>query len=148
MMLLYLLYCQILLNQSIMLRNLLATIFFIILSSSVALGQSHYFKHYQVENGLSNNTVFCIIQDSSGFMWMGTKDGLNRFDGYNYKVFRNEAEDMFSIGDNFIRSLYLDNHNNLYIGTRKGVYLYNRVLENFSLVYETLSEVRGRSIQY
>ena len=125
-----------------MLRNLLAPLFFIILSASGALGQSHYFKRYQVENGLSNNTVFCIIQDSSGFMWMGTKDGLNRFDGYNYKVFRNDADDSLSIGDNFIRSLYLDDHNNLYIGTRKGVYLYNRILEDFSLVYETLSEVR------
>lgn len=129
-------------NYFAMLRNLIATLFIFAFSFSAARAQSYYFRHYQVESGLSNNTVFCSTQDSSGFMWMGTKEGLNRFDGYNYKVFRNDADDTLSIGDNFIRSLYLDNHNNLYIGTRNGVYRYNRAFENFSLVYKTLSEVR------
>ncbi len=125
-----------------MLRNILATILIFIISAPVSRGQSYYFRHYQVENGLSNNTVFCSVQDSSGFMWMGTKDGLNRFDGYNYKVFRNDGDDSLSIGDNFIRSLFIDDHDILYIGTRNGLYRYNKNRENFTVVIKTTNEVR------
>ena len=50
--------------------------------------QPYYFKHFQVENGLSNNTVFFVKQDSKGFMWFATKDGLDRFDGFHFKIFR------------------------------------------------------------
>lgn len=105
-------------------------------------GQTHYFRHYQVENGLSNNTVFSCVQDEDGFMWFGTKDGLNRFDGTNFKLFRNDADDSFSIGDNFIRSLYLDKSRALYIGTRSGLYKYEFHSEKFILVYKTGSEVK------
>ena len=49
--------------------------------------QPYYFRHFQVENGLSNSTVFCTTQDKNGFLWFGTKDGLNRFDGYHFKLF-------------------------------------------------------------
>ena len=49
--------------------------------------QPYFFRHYQVENGLSNNTVYCSVQDNNGFLWFGTKDGLNRFDGYHFKLF-------------------------------------------------------------
>ena len=57
-----------------------------------AHAQPYYFKHYQVENGLSNNTVYCSIQDNKGFLWFGTKEGLNRFDGYRFKLFRSDSE--------------------------------------------------------
>src|SRR6185437_9251158 len=49
--------------------------------------QSWYFQHLQVENGLSNNAVICSLQDKRGFLWFGTKDGLDRFDGYSFKIF-------------------------------------------------------------
>jgi ligand-binding sensor domain-containing protein/signal transduction histidine kinase len=104
--------------------------------------QSYYFRHYQVEQGLSNNTVFCCAQDKRGFFWMGTKDGLNRFDGYTFKVFRNDPADSLSLGDNFIRSLYIDNNNILYAGTRNGLYRFNAMKENFTAVYKTGEEVR------
>jgi ligand-binding sensor domain-containing protein/signal transduction histidine kinase len=105
-------------------------------------GQSYYFRHYQVEQGLSNNTVFCSAQDSRGFFWMGTKDGLNRFDGYSFKIFRNDPDDSSTIGDNFIRSLFISAGDTLYVGTRNGLYRYNALLENFSPLYETPAEVR------
>ena len=109
---------------------------------SAATCQPYYFRNYQVENGLSNNTVFSCVQDAQGFVWMGTKDGLNRFDGYTFKVFRNIPGDSASIGDNFIRSLFIDTKNNLYAGTRTGLYKYNALYENFSLVYKTTQEIR------
>lgn len=103
--------------------------------------QSYYFKHYQVENGLSNNTVQCSVQDNRGFMWFGTKDGLDRFDGYSFKVFQHDADDAQSIGDNFIRGLYKDDSGHIYVGTANGVYRYNEMLENFSTIFRTNNTV-------
>jgi len=99
--------------------------------------QSYYFRHYQVENGLSNNAVIFCLQDSKGFLWFGTKDGLNRFDGYTFKVFRNIREDSQSIGNNFIHSLYEDRNDILWVGTDNGLYSYNASRENFSLLKGT-----------
>ncbi|PJB19325.1 MAG: hypothetical protein CO117_05110, partial [Flavobacteriaceae bacterium CG_4_9_14_3_um_filter_33_16] len=77
----------------------------VIFSSNFLLGQEYYFKHYKSENGLSHNTVLSSLQDKTGFLWFGTKDGLNRFDGYNFKVFRNDPKNINSIGSNFIECL-------------------------------------------
>jgi hypothetical protein len=71
----------------------------------VLRAQPYYFRHLQVENGLSNNAVICTLQDKRGFLWFGTKDGLDRYDGYAFKVFRNDPDDRGSIGSNFIHSL-------------------------------------------
>ena len=60
------------------------------------------FKKYQVEDGLSHNTVWCAIQDSYGFIWLGTSDGLNRYDGRGNKVYRNVLNDKFSLENNFV----------------------------------------------
>lgn len=100
-------------------------------------GQSYYFRRYQVENGLSHNSVICAIQDQRGFMWFGTKDGLNRFDGYSFKTFRKNASDSSSIGNNFIQSLYQDKQGNFYVGTDKGLYQYNEKTEGFKLMPST-----------
>jgi len=97
-------------------------------------GQPYYFNHYQVESGLSNNSVQCSIQDDDGFLWIGTINGLNRFDGYTFKTFYNDPVDSNSIGSNFIRCLYNDRHGTIWVGTNKGVYLYNKIGERFSLV--------------
>lgn len=102
-------------------------------TASVLRGQSWYFRHFQVENGLSNNAVICSIQDRNGFMWFGTKDGLDRFDGYSFKVFRNDPGDSGSIGSNFIHSLYEDSAGVLWVGTENGLYQYDAATESFRL---------------
>ena len=96
-----------------------------------SLGQSYYFRHYQVENGLSNNAVICSLQDKKGFLWFGTKDGLNRFDGYTFKIFRNNPVDQESIGNNFIHCLFEDSNERLWIGTENGLYRYDPIVEKF-----------------
>lgn len=90
------------------------------------------FRHYKVEDGLSENSVLCILQDNKGFMWFGTKDGLNRFDGHNFLTFHHKVDDKFSIGNNFIRSLFLDKAERIWVGTEQGVFLYNQNLKQFS----------------
>jgi hypothetical protein len=66
------------------------------------------FEQLTTEQGLSQNTVFCVLQDSRGFMWFGTEDGLNKYDGYGFQVFRHDPEDPTSINGNYIQSIYED----------------------------------------
>jgi ligand-binding sensor domain-containing protein/signal transduction histidine kinase/DNA-binding response OmpR family regulator len=100
---------------------------------STLSAQEYYFKHYHVENGLSNNSVNCSLQDKNGFLWFGTINGLNRFDGYSFRIFRHDPQDSTSIGSNFIRCLYQDKKGSLWVGTNKGIYVYNTRSEKFSL---------------
>ena len=78
------------------------------------------FKRISVEDGLSQSTVEAIVQDHSGFMWFGTEDGLNRYDGYNFEVFRNDPEDSTSISTSNVWRLYVDRKGFLWIGTYDG----------------------------
>lgn len=126
------------------LKNKLTFILFTFLlsvSNSVS-SQPYYFRHYQAEDGLSNSTVFTCLQDKKGFLWMGTKDGLNRFDGYTFKIFRNNPGDSLSIGSNWARTLFEDKSGTLYVGTNKGLYRYNDTAENFIPVNPSYGEVR------
>jgi ligand-binding sensor domain-containing protein len=95
---------------------------------------NYYFKQYQVENGLSNNIVTCCIQDTHGFIWIGTRDGLNRFDGYSFRIFRDTEEGSKPIGNNWILSLAIDSKGVLWVGTYMGIFKYNEKEENFDLI--------------
>jgi ligand-binding sensor domain-containing protein len=66
------------------------------------------FEHLTVDHGLSENAVTCIFQDNQGFMWFGTHDGLNRYDGYSFKVYRQNPLDSTSLSDNIIKSICED----------------------------------------
>ena len=108
---------------------LLVTI--LLLLHECILAQGYYFRHYQVEDGLSHNTVFSALQDHKGFMWFGTKDGLNRYDGNHFKIFRYAENDSLSLGNNFIHQLFEDNNRQLWIGTESGLYAYLSTTEKF-----------------
>lgn len=82
--------------------------------------QSISFKHLSTAIGISNNSINDIIQDRTGFLWLATDDGLNRFDGYQFKVFRHHTESENSISDNSLLSLMLDSKDNIWIGSRSG----------------------------
>lgn len=89
------------------------------------------FEHYNIDCGLSQNTVFCTIQDHYGFMWFGTKDGLNRFDGSHFKVYRRIPQDTTSLGSNYILSLCNDQTGRLWVGTDRGLFSYDDCFDNF-----------------
>ncbi|MBS1567156.1 MAG: histidine kinase, partial [Bacteroidetes bacterium] len=95
-------------------------------------GQSYYFRHYQVEDGLAHNTVITIMQDSKGMMWLGTKGGLNRFDGYTFRTYRDGDKPSGSIGNNIIVSIAEDRNSMIWIGTGRGLFKYNSYTEQFS----------------
>ena len=84
----------------------------------------YYFKNLSVQNGLSQNTVNTILQDKQGFMWFGTKDGLNRYDGLSFRKFKHDDRSQRSIGNNFITALYEDEKGNIWVGTDVGLYIY------------------------
>lgn len=94
------------------------------------------FKKYQVEDGLSHNTVWCAIQDSYGFIWLGTSDGLNRYDGRGNKVYRNALNNKFSLENNFVEAL-IEVDQNIWVGTNAGIYIYNRATDSFSYFDKT-----------
>lgn len=78
------------------------------------------FSHIGTEVGLSQNNVTCILQDKQGFMWFGTRDGLNRYDGYDFDVYKNDPEDSSSLSNNFITSMALDQKGDIWVGTWGG----------------------------
>ncbi|HDS06724.1 MAG TPA: histidine kinase, partial [Bacteroides sp.] len=86
------------------------------------------FNYYTSEDGLSQNMVDCIFQDSKGFMWFGTWNGLNRFDGYTFRTFTPGEKKGQRPGSIFIHDIAEDPYGNLWIGTADGlnVYLYEQ----------------------
>ena len=89
--------------------------------------------NFSVEEGLSQSTVFAIFQDSKGFMWFGTRGGgLNRYDGYDFTVYKNKLTDSTSISNNEVTTIYEDSNGQLWIGTRfSGINKYRRDDESF-----------------
>jgi ligand-binding sensor domain-containing protein/DNA-binding response OmpR family regulator len=94
--------------------------------------QNFYFRSLEVEDGLSQNMIYCILQDKQGFMWFGTQDGLNRYDGRTFTVYKKTADNPKSIGSNGIFALMQGYDENIWVGTAKGVYMYNPVSESFT----------------
>ncbi len=78
------------------------------------------FRHISIEQGLSQATVSCFLQDRVGFLWIGTQDGLNRFDGYSFVVYNNDPADSSTLSNNWIQALLEDASGDIWVGTRGG----------------------------
>ncbi len=92
------------------------------------------FRALTIEDGLSQGMVNAILQDRYGFMWFATKDGLNRYDGYSFEVFRHDPQDSTSIRDNLINALFEDKQGRFWVGTNEGLDLFDHATERFSHV--------------
>lgn len=103
------------------------------------------FKNISNTDGLSHSTVFTTIQDSTGYMWFGTQDGLNRYDGYEFTVFRPDLENPNTPSSNYIRALFLDRKGLLWIGGDKGITRYDEKSNHFEN-YHLFSQKPGLHI--
>ena len=114
---------------------------FFICSAAVLNAQSNYrFIAYNVSNGLSQNSVHCIYQDSDGKLWLGTQDGLNSFDGRNFKHYKYNAADSTTISDQFVLSIIEDAQGFLWVGTRSGLNRFNKRTGKFERIYLNANE--------
>ncbi len=101
------------------------------IQSALIFAQTTHFRHLSLEDGLSQNTVNCIFQDSQGFMWFGTQDGLNRYDGYEFTVFRENPLDTNSLSHSWIWYVFEDKNRNLWIATWEGLTKFNPASNTF-----------------
>ncbi|PHN08644.1 ATP-binding protein [Flavilitoribacter nigricans] len=83
------------------------------------------------ENRISENATRCLLKDSKGFIWIGTIDGLNRYDGYRFHTYHSDPRDSNSISGNYITDIAEDDEGNIWIGTEKGLNLYDPILDGF-----------------
>ena len=98
--------------------------------------QSQYrFDHLTLKDGLSQSQAYCFLQDSYGYTWIGTQDGLNRFDGYEFKVYKNNPFDSTTLTHNWVWAIEEDNNHDLWIGTFQGLCKYIRSEDRFQQFY-------------
>lgn len=96
------------------------------MSGIACFAQKNYrFESITVDDGLSQSSVICMVQDKLGFLWIGTQDGLNKYDGYSFEVFRHKVGDSTSLPKNFITNLFIDRDNNLWVSTIGYISKYN-----------------------
>jgi ligand-binding sensor domain-containing protein/signal transduction histidine kinase/DNA-binding response OmpR family regulator len=106
----------------------------ILLFSAETKGQNIAFNYLTVENGLSHNAVLSIAQDGRGFMWYGTRYGLNRYDGQRFKIYKTDRQDSTSLDDNLVLTLYCDSKKTLWVGTSQGLNKYDPVRDQFERI--------------
>ncbi|MFZ4863210.1 two-component regulator propeller domain-containing protein [Sphingobacterium sp. Mn56C] len=92
------------------------------------------FFHLNAKHGLSQSSVFAIEQDHLGFIWVGTRDGLNRYDAKKIVTYKNIVSDSTSLSDNYITSIFEDKKKRMWVGTARGINLYDRNKDKFKLI--------------
>lgn len=126
-----------------LIRSIIFIIFVTGLGIKTAAGQS--LSYIGIEQGLSNNTVTAIHKDKFGLMWFGTLDGLNRYDGYTFKIFRNKYNDSTSLPNDIITTITSDKAGDIWVGTQKGLGILNSKTLQFSgIYYKSGSDKRTR----
>jgi len=100
--------------------------------NSNAQNGSLRFEHIGIEEGLSNNNVTAILQDTKGYIWFGTMDGLNKYDGYSFKRYQFDPFDSNSLSQNTIYTIFEDSYGFIWVGTYEGLCRFDRSTEKFS----------------
>ena len=131
-------------------KQFYSIIFFaaLLLVNNFTYSQELYFRfvHLSNQKGLSQNSISSIGQDQHGFIWIGTYDGLNRYDGYNIKLFRNDPNLPFSVADNYIKTLLIDDEGKIWVGTNsEGISIYYPDENNFRTIRKDRFNPNGLS---
>lgn len=102
-------------------------LYYLLLLPVLSNALDYKFKHININDGLSQNAIFAILKDSRGFMWFGTKDGLNKYDGYNFVVYQHNPFDTTTISASYVTSIYEDSRGLIWVGTYDGgLNIFNR----------------------
>jgi len=137
-------------NILVVLRAIL--FFFPFLFSISCLAADYPVKYLGIEQGLSNNSVNNIYQDHNGFMWFCTYDGLNRYDGYEFKIYRNKTSDSTSLATNMITQIAEDVQHNLWVSGARGLSIYSPSKSKFFSAYyfrnKSNSPIKFKEITY
>ncbi|MEP7092733.1 MAG: two-component regulator propeller domain-containing protein [Flavobacterium sp.] len=115
--------------------------------SLTGFSQDYPVKFLDISDGLSNNSVTTIYQDNDGYMWFGTYDGLNRYDGYNFKVYRNRINDKKSLLFNTIYNIEGDSKKNIWVGGSNGICIYNKTNATFHPVEYVLANNKPKVLK-
>lgn len=111
---------------------LTALLFVCLQNWSFAQNDQYKFSHLDVSNGLSDNQVNCFFRDDKGFMWFGTTSGLDRYDGYEFKIFKHEPNNDNSLAENHVMNIYEGPDKKLWIFSHSATSIYNATTEKFS----------------
>lgn len=118
-------------------------------AGSITTDNGLNFKQVSIDKGLSQSSVFTIIQDRFGFVWLGTSDGLNMYDGYEFKIYKHEPLNRNSISSNYITCLFEDRDGNIWIGTKDGgLNLFNRQTRQFTRYLKDKDNFKGPNSAY
>ena len=111
----------------------IACLICLLIFSTLVRSETARFDRLTIEDGLSQSSVYCILQDSRGFMWFGTQDGLNKYDGYDFTAYRHNPDDINSISHNDVYSLVEDDEDNIWVGTYDcGLDMFDPVTNRFT----------------
>ena len=99
---------------------------------AIAQNESLRFEHIGIEEGLSNENVTAILQDRKGYIWFGTADGLNKYDGYTFTKYQFDPLDPNSLSQNFIYTIWEDKSGSIWVSTFEGLCKFDRATEKFT----------------
>jgi len=119
-------------------KQISGILFFLIILAGQVYSQQYNFANYSINEGLSQSVVNCLFQDSKGYIWIGTQNGLNRFNGKSFDVYNYNPMDTNSISNNWIYAIAEDHNGNLWVGTKGGLNKYITNKNKFQQInYET-----------
>ncbi|CAN5789103.1 two-component regulator propeller domain-containing protein [soil metagenome] len=125
-------------------RVLIFTVLLLLSLFGFAQSDNYNFSKLDINNGLSNNQVNAILKDADGFLWFGTMSGLNRYDGYSFKIFRSKPDDSISLTNNYIHSLYELPDKKIWVGSGgSDISIYDSHTEKFDAAYYTYLQSLG-----
>lgn len=128
-------------------RTLILLVLMVVYSdTTIAADHDFSFRHLRLQEGLSNSNTNCITQDHEGFIWIGTANGLNKYNGYNFTYYYADTKKDTTLLSAEIFSLLVDDRNTLWVGTYRGLHKYNAASDNF--IYIPLHPVHGYPIRY
>ncbi|MBJ7881549.1 hybrid sensor histidine kinase/response regulator transcription factor [Gelidibacter salicanalis] len=131
---------------SFMLNKHLIVLLFTLFSINCLIAQEknlRFSQKFNISDGLAHNGVTSMYEDSRGFLWFGTYDGISKYDGYEFRTYKNSIDEDF-LTSNRVRSINEDNHGNLWIGTDEGITVFNFLSEKFTKIH--LNKISGKKI--